>query len=106
MTEGDGANGDGTVFRITPSGKLTTLHSFDGKDGAGPPGGADPGHRWELLRDKVHGRGQRLRHGLQNDPRRHADNSLQLLLVEVCPSVETHRNPSATYNVPRTRTVV
>jgi uncharacterized repeat protein (TIGR03803 family) len=39
MTEGDGANGDGTVFKITPSGTLTTLHSFDGTDGAGPPGG-------------------------------------------------------------------
>src|SRR5208283_5109939 len=29
-----GANGDGTVFRITPSGTLTTLHSFAGTDGA------------------------------------------------------------------------
>jgi uncharacterized repeat protein (TIGR03803 family) len=31
-----GANGDGTVFRITPSGTLTTLHSFDGTDGEVP----------------------------------------------------------------------
>ena len=31
-----GANGDGTVFKITPSGALTTLHSFDGTDGADP----------------------------------------------------------------------
>jgi len=31
-----GANGDGTVFRITPSGTLTTLHSFDGTDGEQP----------------------------------------------------------------------
>jgi uncharacterized repeat protein (TIGR03803 family) len=30
-----GTNGDGTVFRITPSGKLTTLHNFDGADGIG-----------------------------------------------------------------------
>jgi uncharacterized repeat protein (TIGR03803 family) len=29
-----GANGDGTVFRITPGGVLTTLHSFDGTDGS------------------------------------------------------------------------
>jgi uncharacterized repeat protein (TIGR03803 family) len=29
---------DGTVFEITPSGKLTTLFSFDGKDGASPYG--------------------------------------------------------------------
>jgi uncharacterized repeat protein (TIGR03803 family) len=38
-TEGGGANAVGTVFRITPSGKLTTLHSFDfnkkGQDGEG-----------------------------------------------------------------------
>jgi uncharacterized repeat protein (TIGR03803 family) len=31
-----GANGDGTVFKITPSGTLTTLHSFDYTDGAEP----------------------------------------------------------------------
>ncbi len=31
-----GANGDGTVFKITPSGTLTTLYSFSGPDGANP----------------------------------------------------------------------
>jgi uncharacterized repeat protein (TIGR03803 family) len=30
--------GCGTVFKITPSGKLTTLHSFDGADGTYPGG--------------------------------------------------------------------
>jgi uncharacterized repeat protein (TIGR03803 family) len=34
-----GQNGDGTVFKITPGGKLTTLHIFSGTDGAGPVGG-------------------------------------------------------------------
>jgi uncharacterized repeat protein (TIGR03803 family) len=35
-----GANDDyGTVFKITPSGTLTRLHSFDGTDGAWPQGG-------------------------------------------------------------------
>ena len=29
-----GANRDGTVFKITPSGMLTTLHSFDNTDGS------------------------------------------------------------------------
>src|ERR1019366_9456144 len=29
---------NGTVFKITPSGTLTTLHSFDDTDGAGPGG--------------------------------------------------------------------
>ncbi len=35
-----GTNGgsSGTVFEITPGGTLTTLHSFDGADGAGPLG--------------------------------------------------------------------
>jgi uncharacterized repeat protein (TIGR03803 family) len=33
------ADGCGTVFRITPSGKLTTLHSFNGTDGGNPIAG-------------------------------------------------------------------
>lgn len=33
-----GANNDGTVFKITTSGALTTLHSFAGADGANPVG--------------------------------------------------------------------
>ncbi len=34
-----GAYGDGTVFKITPSGALTTLHSFAGSDGSSPYAG-------------------------------------------------------------------
>jgi uncharacterized repeat protein (TIGR03803 family) len=34
-----GVNGDGTVFKITPRGALSTLHSFDFTDGSGPVGG-------------------------------------------------------------------
>ena len=34
-----GVVGCGTVFRITPCGELTTLHSFDGTDGANPTAG-------------------------------------------------------------------
>ena len=35
-----GANGNyGTVFRITPGGMLTTVHSFDGTDGGSPEDG-------------------------------------------------------------------
>jgi uncharacterized protein (TIGR03437 family) len=34
-----GANGAGTVFKITPSGALTTLHSFAGLDGNGSDAG-------------------------------------------------------------------
>jgi uncharacterized repeat protein (TIGR03803 family) len=32
------SSGCGTIFKITPAGKLTTLHSFDGTDGFGPTG--------------------------------------------------------------------
>jgi len=36
-SQGGSANGvSGTVFQITPAGNLTTLHSFDGSDGANP----------------------------------------------------------------------
>jgi uncharacterized repeat protein (TIGR03803 family) len=37
-TEG-GANNDGTVFKITSTGTLTTLHSFNTTDGAAPYAG-------------------------------------------------------------------
>jgi uncharacterized repeat protein (TIGR03803 family) len=33
------AKGEGTVFKITPGGKLTTLYSFGGPDGGGPSAG-------------------------------------------------------------------
>ena len=38
-TPGGGVHGAGTVFRITPTGVLTTLHSFDATDGANPYSG-------------------------------------------------------------------
>ena len=38
-TSAGGAYDDGTVFKITPAGMLTTLHSFDGLDGNSPYGG-------------------------------------------------------------------
>jgi uncharacterized repeat protein (TIGR03803 family) len=34
-----GANNDGTNYRLTTTGVLTTLHSFDGTDGRDPDGG-------------------------------------------------------------------
>jgi len=40
MTDGGGTNGHGTVFKISPSGALTTLYSFTGgNDGADPRAG-------------------------------------------------------------------
>jgi uncharacterized repeat protein (TIGR03803 family) len=39
-TQGGGdANGDGTIFKITPAGVLTTLYTFSGSDGRLPFGG-------------------------------------------------------------------
>jgi uncharacterized repeat protein (TIGR03803 family) len=35
-TQGGGASGFGTVFKISPNGALMTLHSFSGPDGAAP----------------------------------------------------------------------
>src|ERR1700679_1540523 len=34
-----GANGDGVIFGMTPSGSYTLLHSFAGSDGSHPRGG-------------------------------------------------------------------
>jgi uncharacterized repeat protein (TIGR03803 family) len=56
-TYSGGANDDGTVFKITPTGTLTMLHSFTGRP---PMAGLTP------------------MHGLQNHPKRHADDSAQL----------------------------
>jgi uncharacterized repeat protein (TIGR03803 family) len=38
-TDDGGANSDGTVFKITPNGTVTTPHSFDNTDGANPSAG-------------------------------------------------------------------
>jgi uncharacterized repeat protein (TIGR03803 family) len=42
-TIGGGAYGYGTVFKMTPQGVLTTLHSFDSSDGAEPESGVIQG---------------------------------------------------------------
>ena len=38
-TDSGGTSGLGTVFKITPSGALTTIHNFTGLDGQNPDGG-------------------------------------------------------------------
>ncbi len=42
-TEAGGANNDGTIFRITTAGTLTTLYSFNGTDGEYPFAGVTEG---------------------------------------------------------------
>ena len=37
--QGGADNGDGTVFKVTPTGALTTLHTFHGSDGLSPAAG-------------------------------------------------------------------
>jgi uncharacterized repeat protein (TIGR03803 family) len=39
VTSEGGADGYGTIFKITPTGALTTLHSFDKTDGESPVAG-------------------------------------------------------------------
>lgn len=38
-TQNGGSGGLGTVFKITPTGVLTVIHSFNGSDGSGPEAG-------------------------------------------------------------------
>jgi uncharacterized repeat protein (TIGR03803 family) len=44
VTAKGGTSNDGTVFKLTPSGTLTTLHNFDGSDGSNPVGPLAQGH--------------------------------------------------------------
>src|SRR5437588_13094424 len=45
-TQFGGANGQGTVYHVTPQGALTTLHSFGGAAASAPSGPPLPGtHR-------------------------------------------------------------
>lgn len=41
--QGGKINNQGTIFKMTPDGKLTVLYDFDGKTGAGPLGGLTRG---------------------------------------------------------------
>jgi len=58
VTDSGGADGYGTIFKITQGGALTTLHSFNGTDGANPLGGLCQATDWEFLRDNYCGRRQ------------------------------------------------
>jgi uncharacterized repeat protein (TIGR03803 family) len=47
-TYSGGANGNGTVFKISPIGTLTTLHRFGGTDGSEPLAGLVQGTNGNL----------------------------------------------------------
>jgi uncharacterized repeat protein (TIGR03803 family) len=50
-----GANGYGTIFKITPAGALTTLHNFDSTDGANPWAGLVQGADGNLYGTTTYG---------------------------------------------------
>ena len=79
-TSGNCQGGCGTVFRITPGGTLTTLHSFDWYDGASPSAALVQGTDGNFYGTTYGGGAEPvLWHGIQNHPRRHVDLALQLL---------------------------
>jgi uncharacterized repeat protein (TIGR03803 family) len=64
--------GCGSIFKITPSGILTTIYSFCSRsgcsDGQLPGAGLLQAPNGNLLRDHLRGRDQQLRYGLPSDP--------------------------------------
>jgi uncharacterized repeat protein (TIGR03803 family) len=70
-----GAWSDGTVFKITPSGTLTTLHNFKGKDGDVPLAALTQYTNGNLYGTTEAG-GERRWHGLQNHSKRQVDDAL------------------------------
>jgi len=84
-----GANNNGTVFKITPRGTLTTLYNFCSQDnctdGANPSAGLVQGTGGSLYGTTIHGGGLQLVclryylwHSLQNYPKRQVDDDAQL----------------------------
>ena len=74
-----GANNEGTVFKITPSGTLTVLHSFREADGRTPEGAliqASDGNFYGTT--SFGGNGGQRWHGLQNHPKRDPDHASHL----------------------------
>ena len=85
----------GTIFKITPSGTLTTLYSFCSQSAC--TDGAIPVALVQATNGDLYGnnrggrnRGHRRWYGLQNHPEWHADDAIQLLLPK---RVQGRRNP-------------
>ena len=79
-TSGNCQGGCGTVFRITPAGTLTTLHSFDWYDGASPTGALVQGNDGNFYGTTYGGGAEPARwYRIQNHPGGRADHAVQLL---------------------------
>jgi uncharacterized repeat protein (TIGR03803 family) len=76
-----GSNGWGTIFKITPEGIFTLLHSFHGGDGANPTDALIQSKDGNFYGTTMRGGStssdtcRRLWHGLQNHFRRRADHA-------------------------------
>jgi len=71
--------GCGTIFKITPDGALTILHSFDYyEEGGNPAAGLVERHRRGLLWDNAGWRAPEMGYNLQNHLGRHTDDSARL----------------------------
>ena len=83
-TYGGGANNVyGTVFKITPSGTLTTLHSFAGADGGGPYAGLVQATNGDFYGTTYGGGANNLGTIFKTSvPERYADDAAQLRLHE------------------------
>ena len=78
-TYGGGTYNYGTIYRITPSGALTILHSFNDTDGAYPWGGLVRGTNGSFYGTTSEGGSQRQRDRFQNHDGWRTDDDLHLL---------------------------
>ena len=95
-------SGCGTVFRITPSGTLTTLHSFDDSDGKAPFGGLVQATDGNFYGAATYGANPACTAGLGGCGtvfRLSVDHPVQFIAAAPCRVVDT-RNPNGPFGGP------